>query len=75
MSYQQPEDRVPYGYEPPVRQRTEMPTYNLGAPMPQPQPMVVNVTQQNVGPAGLVVRRRPVNHWLHFWLTVLTAGL
>lgn len=69
MSYQHPHDSVP-GYEPPVRQRSEMPTYNLA---PAPQPVVVNVVQQNAGPSAFVVRR-PVNHKLHAWLTLLTGG-
>lgn len=74
MSYDhqgQPQDRPPYGYQPPVRQRSEQPTYTVA---PAPQPVVVNVVQ-NAGGSGIIVRRRRTGHWTHFWLTLCTGGL
>lgn len=73
MSWQQqPQDQPPYGYEPPVRQRSEQPTYVVAPP---PQPVVVNVNQYaGYGPRPVVVVRR-FNHWGHFWLTFFTSGL
>lgn len=68
MSWQQPQDRSPY--EPPVRQRSDMPTYTVA---PQPQPVVVNVVQNAYGGRPVVVRGR-VNHKLHALLTIFTGG-
>lgn len=71
MSWQQPpQNQPPYGYQPPVRQRSDMPTYNITPP----QPVIVNVIQNAYAPRPYVVVRR-VNHRMHFWLTFLTGGL
>lgn len=67
---QQPQDQPPY-YEPPVRQRSEQPTYIVAPP---PQPVVVNVVQNAYGPRPYVIVRR-FNHWGHFWATFFTSGL
>lgn len=66
----QPQDAVPYG-------QWNQPQQYPPAPGPQPyyppqQHVVVNVVQ-NAGPGTLLVRR-PVNHKLHAWLTLLTGG-
>jgi hypothetical protein len=68
QQYGEPADQVPYqhpGYAQPGYQR---PVY-----VAPPQPVQVNVTQY-AGSSPVVVRK-PVNHLLHFCLTLLTGGL
>jgi hypothetical protein len=66
-----PQDSVPYGVSNQDARYTPAPGAQPYYP-PQ-QPVVVNVVQQNAGPGAFVVRR-PVNHKLHAWLTLLTGG-
>lgn len=67
----QPQDAAPYSTSNQDARFTPAPGAQPYYP-PQ-QPVVVNVVQQNSGP-GMLMMRRPVNHKLHFVLTLLTGG-
>lgn len=69
MQQRDPQDQPPYGYDPPVRRRSENPMYTIAPAQPT---VVVNVIQQ--GPRKAVTKKRRKTKASHQLLLIICTG-